>query len=186
MKANPRSIKLKSNLQVTIRSLEAVDAAVFLDHLRKFIREAYRNMNHAATHFDDITVEQEAAVLGAAIVNPAKLLLGVFLTNDLGSQPIGQLGIFGNPDVFHKHNATLGMGIQKQFHGQGIGKALLDYGLEIAAENGFRRIQLNVRAFNESAITLYEKVGFEKVGTLKRTAFIDGEYFDEHMYEKHI
>ena len=40
-----------------------------------------------------------------------------------------------------------------------------------------------MRTFNAAAIALYEEVGMRRVGTLTDAAFIEGEYFNEHLYE---
>ncbi|MBC7465350.1 MAG: GNAT family N-acetyltransferase, partial [Bdellovibrio sp.] len=48
---------------------------------------------------------------------------------------------------------------------------------------GLHRLELTVRAFNQSGIKLYETCGFELVGRLKDMAFIDGEFHDELYYQ---
>ena len=45
------------------------------------------------------------------------------------------------------------------------------------------RIQLSVRTINDAGIRLYEKVGFERIGTLKEVAFIEGQFYDEFSYQ---
>ena len=75
------------------------------------------------------------------------------------------------------------MGLEKEFHNLGLGTALLNYAIDISKKNKTHRLELTVRTFNESGISLYEKVGFRRVGILKDTAFIDNEFCDEYMYE---
>ncbi len=60
--------------------------------------------------------------------------------------------------------------ISKEFQGMGIGKALLEYSLEILNKNIF---ELEVRVSNEKAIKLYEKFDFKKIKLLKE--FYDDE-----------
>lgn len=46
----------------------------------------------------------------------------------------------------------------------GIGKALLDFSVNLARQNGIQAIRLDVFDKNTPAMALYEKVGFEYVG----------------------
>lgn len=56
------------------------------------------------------------------------------------------------------------LAILKKYQGKGIGKALLEYSLEILDKNIF---ELEVRIRNENAIKLYEKFGFKKIKILE-------------------
>jgi putative acetyltransferase len=77
------------------------------------------------------------------------------------------------------HAATLGMSVHDDFHGRGIGKALLSALLDIAdGWLNLRRVDLRVYVDNTHAITLYERLGFETEGTLREYAFREGEYVD--------
>lgn len=49
--------------------------------------------------------------------------------------------------------------VDENCRGQGIGKALYDHALALARETGCFNVELNVWAFNESAVRFYEKCG---------------------------
>ena len=55
--------------------------------------------------------------------------------------------------------------VAPEFRKQGIGEALLDHMVRKSEEIGLSIITLEVRAGNEAAMALYEKMGFRKVGT---------------------
>ncbi|WP_428739545.1 N-acetyltransferase family protein [Sulfurimonas sp.] len=55
------------------------------------------------------------------------------------------------------------LAILKSFHSQGLGKALLEYSLNILSD---KKLSLEVKFTNKKAISLYEKLGFKKVKTL--------------------
>lgn len=77
------------------------------------------------------------------------------------------------------HAAMIGMGVHDDFHGRGIGRALLAALIEAADRwLGVRRLELTVFVDNTPAIRLYESVGFEAEGTLKAYAFRDGRFAD--------
>lgn len=49
---------------------------------------------------------------------------------------------------------------------KGIGKSLLDYSIRLAKKSGIKSIRLDVYENNLPAISLYEKCGFEYIGTV--------------------
>jgi putative acetyltransferase len=75
----------------------------------------------------------------------------------------------------------VGMSVESQFQGQGVGTALMSALLEIADGwlNVFR-IELTVYTDNERALALYRKLGFVIEGTHKAYALRDGIYIDSY------
>ena len=69
---------------------------------------------------------------------------------------LGIAVIFG---VMH----LLNFAVDPPLQGRGIGGFLMDWMLAEAARNGYRRVSLEVRASNESAIALYTSRGFRRV-----------------------
>lgn len=55
--------------------------------------------------------------------------------------------------------------VQPRHHGRGLGKALLEQGLNYARTADARSVWLTTNSENTPAITFYLKQGFEKVGT---------------------
>jgi len=92
--------------------------------------------------------------------------------------------VVGWADVFPawadaiSHCGQLGMGVLAEHRGQGIGRLLIEACMAQAWLNGMTRIELEVRADNERAIGLYERVGFSRESVKKRAMRFDGEYFD--------
>ena len=76
------------------------------------------------------------------------------------------------------HTSWLGMGVLKEYRGQGIGRALLHQALAEARNRGLERVELSVFASNLTAIHLYEKFKFQIEGRKKRARKIDGSYDD--------
>jgi RimJ/RimL family protein N-acetyltransferase len=179
MLVESKNVKLKSGQIVTLKSPEAGDAQKLLQHLNSVFGESYMNMNHPSNHFEKFPVAEEEKILADFAASSSKFMLSAFYENRI----VGNLGMFGSVGEFLKHNARLGMGIEKKFCGLGLGSALLEHALTQAKRLKFHRIELTVRTFNEAGIKLYERVGFERVGLLKNAAFIDGRYFDEYMYQ---
>lgn len=78
-----------------------------------------------------------------------------------------------------QHSAALGISVDDNHRGEGIGKALLTALID-AAENwlGISRIELTVFTDNEPAIALYRKAGFEMEGTHRAYALRNGVLAD--------
>ena len=68
------------------------------------------------------------------------------------------------------------MGVVPDYRGRGIGARLIDQALTRAFATGFVRVELSVRADNQRAVQLYEKVGFVREGLLRDAVFVDGEF----------
>ena len=77
-----------------------------------------------------------------------------------------------------RHRGKLGMGVDRDYRRQGIGKKLITQTIESAAEYGIERIELEVYASNIPAISLYKNIGFETECVKTRARKLDGEYDD--------
>jgi putative acetyltransferase len=78
------------------------------------------------------------------------------------------------------HVGTLGIGLIPSARHQGIGTMLMVATIEAAWATGLTRIELTVRADNLNAKALYERLGFEHEGIVRRASLIDGVYHDAH------
>lgn len=96
----------------------------------------------------------------------------------IGDEVIGWCDISRHFFPSHAHRGNLGMGILPAYRGKGLGRRLIEATLKAAREAGFARVELNVYEDNSRAITLYEKVGFEREGIVRRAARIDGRFID--------
>lgn len=176
----PEIVTLKDRRQITLRSATPADAGNFLEHLVIAHTESYRNINHTGEHWKNFPLAEEQKILAACEESPYRLML---LALHEG-RAVGGLGLFGYMGDLVKTSASLAMTIQQAFCGSGLGTAMMTVALQQAKQAGFRHIYLTVRTYNEAGIRLYEKMGFERVGLLKDTAHIDGEYVSEYSYQK--
>jgi putative acetyltransferase len=101
----------------------------------------------------------------------------------VGDRAVGMLGLHTYPNKpRRRHAATIGLGVHDDWQGKGVGTALVRAGIEMA-DNwlNLTRLELEVYTDNEAAIHLYERLGFEREGTLRQNAFRDGRYVDSYM-----
>ena len=70
--------------------------------------------------------------------------------------------------------------------GQRIGAELVNTAENLAVEKGYHMLNLDVRATQKSAITLYKNAGFEQWGTNPRYAFIDENFIAGLYFSKSL
>jgi L-phenylalanine/L-methionine N-acetyltransferase len=74
-----------------------------------------------------------------------------------------------------------GLAINPEYGGKGLGQKMFEAIIEEVKKTNKKRIELSVATFNEKAINLYKKVGFEPEGVLKNYTYLKSEnrYIDE-------
>lgn len=70
--------------------------------------------------------------------------------------------------------------------GHGLARSLTVAVENLAREEGFRVLNLDVRATQGAAIALYEGLGFVRFGTHPRYAMVEGDYVAGHFYHKDL
>lgn len=174
-----KTITLKNQIEVQLRSPNPSEAQLFLDHLYRSFSESYRNMNRSPEHWKKMSVKEEQKILQNFADAPDKFMLSAFYQGEV----VGNIMIAAAASEFQRKNGQLGMEVEKRFHNTGLGSALMERAIAEARTMGLHRLELAVRTFNEAGIRLYEKFGFQRVGKFTEVAFIDGQYYDEYFYE---
>lgn len=100
-------------------------------------------------------------------------------------QIVGNCDIKRGPSSRDSHVGTVGLMIDKDFRGQGLGKYLLKKILEHAKKMNYKIAKLDVFSDNEIAIKLYKKMGFKEYSRLPNGFFRKGKYSDKvEMYKE--
>ncbi len=118
--------------------------------------------------------EQEyRAALGIPIGNKGWRRVWVARASD--GTLAGHVDLWAHPMPFTEHRCLLGMGVHRNYRRRGLGGELLDHALSWAASIAFLEwIDLHVLASNQSAIRLYRRAGFTKVGEAADMFRVDG------------
>lgn len=95
-----------------------------------------------------------------------------------GDRVVGWADIFPSWAHAVSHCGSLGMGVHPNYRGRGLGKRLLLACISKAWSQGLTRIELEARADNQRAISLYTSVGFKQEAIKARAMRFDGVYFD--------
>ncbi|WP_426577533.1 GNAT family N-acetyltransferase [Xenorhabdus stockiae] len=105
---------------------------------------------------------------------------GVFdFVAEIDSNVVGTLGLYSYPNPRRKHVISLGIGIDPDYSGRGIGSEMMAFAIDYVFNwLGCIRIDLEVFTDNEKAIALYTKFGFEMEGIQRKAALKQGRYCD--------
>ncbi len=104
------------------------------------------------------------------------------LVAEVRGEVVGNLGLHvASKSPRRRHAAGLGMSVRDDWHGRGVGTALLAAAIDLA-DNwlNYTRLELTVYTDNDVALALYRKFGFEIEGTLRSYAFRGGRFIDAY------
>lgn len=91
---------------------------------------------------------------------------------------VGRLSVGRDPHPASHHVADLGLMVAKSHRRHGVGSALLEAAVDWARSRGVRKLELHVFPYNEAAIQLYERFGFEREGYRKQHYLRPDGYVD--------
>lgn len=107
-----------------------------------------------------------------------------------GAQLVGQMSYQVDPPFLLKkveNTAWIGIIIgESEARGQGIGKRALTYLEHQVEAHGLARIELGVFEFNEQAIGLYRKLGYQEIGRLDAFTYWQGRMWQDIRMEKYL
>jgi RimJ/RimL family protein N-acetyltransferase len=81
------------------------------------------------------------------------------------------------------HVAQVGTFVLPSWRGRGVGQTLFQTTRRFALSAGYRKLVIQVRASNASALSFYRRLGFVECGRLERQVVIDGQEDDEIILE---
>lgn len=141
-------------------------------------------------------IDQETDFLGASPNDPKPSMVQIIGLIQAERQIIfvaeNEHGLIGHLGAFWRrgkgerlqHCMNIGLGVVKEFWGNGIGNALFEAIETWAKERGIARLELEVMTHNKAGIALYKKRGFEIEGTKRNSIKIGNQYIDEYLMSK--
>lgn len=174
MKFIPVQRTLKNGKLVTIRLATKKDAEGLLHAISKYIIDS----EHLLTTIEEFNPTIRDQKIWIDALNEKRNSLLLVATHE--KRIIGNIDLKGETRKKIRHNALLGIGILKDWRGQGLGEILMQYAIEWARQSlTLETLWLHVFADHVQAIALYKKMGFEKVSVQKDfIKNIDGSYSD--------
>jgi ribosomal protein S18 acetylase RimI-like enzyme len=162
---------------MNIRRLDASDASDAAEFLRLRLFGLLEAPSAFASNYQDEkdrTLEQvQEHLLGSSEI----AIFGGVEANEL----VGVIAVGREQRANERHMAFIrGMYVAPDARGKGLGRHLLNSALKHASSwHGVEQVKLSVTAGNESAVHLYQSVGFVEVGRVPRALRLGREYFDE-------
>lgn len=155
-------------MNITIRRAEVKDAYCIVEAEREIAQEPGYFCSQPS-EFDEKAVIQ-------TIQSPQS----IYLVAEHEGQIIGHAFLESYTLQSLRHIADLNIAVHLGWQGKGIGKKLLEQIINKAkSASVIEKIQLNVRATNIPAISLYKKIGFQEEGRLKNRVKVKDRYIDD-------
>ncbi len=162
----------KNGTQVTFRPEQATDTEMLWTMFSTLSPESVSNLVPPFTReriegwTNNINYNAVLAIV-AVVEEPVQRIIGT-----------SSLKLYA--EAVFRHKAELGLTIHDDYHGLGIGTALLNHMLKVAKLRNLTKVSLTVNCTNQRALYLYKKVGFQIEGTLHKEMFYDGKFLDEY------
>ncbi len=170
---------LKDGRALTLRPAAPDDAAALLDFHRIVGGETdYLNSDENGLSWE--TEESERTFLERRLhLDNSAMWLG-FIDGEMAA--MCSVDAEQKPRI--RHNACLGIAVQRKYWHTGAGSALMETMLAFARRREtLKRLWLEVRSDNTRAIALYERFGFRACGCAHRFLRAGDDYFDMLLME---
>jgi len=160
-----------------IRLLDASDAAEASAFLRLRLFGLIEAPSAFASSYEDEKDRTLEQVQEHLLRSSSTATFGGFEANEL----VGVVAVGRELRANERHMAFIrSMYVAPDARGKGLGRQLLDAALKhVLLWHGVEQVKLSVTAGNESAVHLYQSVGFVEVGRVPRALRIGSQYFDE-------
>lgn len=167
---------LKNNKDYTIREIDLRDAKKFINY-RSTLADETTYMRASRLELNLNLEDQNNSIYN--FINSDNQYS---IVAELDGIIIGNLQFRGGNRQRTKHAGEFGISVLKDYWGNRIGQNLLSQLIEWVKDNKtIKKINLEVREDNKSAIALYKKMGFELEGTIKKNFYADAKYYDSHI-----
>jgi putative acetyltransferase len=155
---------IRDSRKATQNDLQFIYDLYMHPHINPFLLYEYMDIEEFKPIFDKLLASE----------------IKYIFTNENGT-PVGMFKLF--PWTYRaSHIAYLGgLAIHPAFSGKGFGLKMMQEIIELANQQGYKRIELSVATENFKAIELYKKVGFEAEGIMRKYTFLKQEerFLDE-------
>lgn len=111
----------------------------------------------------------------------------VYLVAEKAGRVVGGASVYAGLFANNCHVGETGVFLEKESRGRGLAEELLKEAFKAAKKAlKLKILQLNVYAENKKSIKLYKKLGFQKVGVIKKGRFHFGRYLDLIIMVKYL
>ena len=165
------------HLQMRLATVD--DAAIVLECLNRVGGES-DNLMFGEDGFNHLSIEDERAYI-ESMQGRSALLLGF-----IGGELAAIASLEGKTRERAAHRSNLAITVRQKFWHRGVGTQMMNKLIEHAKGVGISVIETHVRSDNTSALSLYEKLGFERIGTYKRFFRIGDTDYDADLLNLYL
>ncbi len=171
---NPENfLDSKMNSSIIYRDVTVADAQPMIEYLNQVAGETV-NLSFGRGEYTKSKEEEEAFIQDHLEADNQ-----LFIVAEDNGHIVGHITISANQKIKMRHIGVIGISIRKPYWRKGIGRELMGKAIAWAHDSGvIRKLNLNVLVSNIGAIALYQDVGFEIEGRLRRDMFLNGEFTD--------
>ena len=163
-------------LKIRMPEANDKDASQLLEHVKKINRETDFLIREADEF--EFTLKKQKNFINARINSDINL----FMVAEVDGKIIGSCILSGSALRREKHKIDLGISVQKEYWGLGVGRNLMNMALEWSRHKGIEKISLTVDSSNFRAVSLYQSLGFEVEGRLLKDKYLsDGTYRNSYL-----
>lgn len=152
------------NRTIEIKQANSYD----ISNVMKVIRACTEEMRLARIfQWDDIypnkeQLEEDVNEGSLYVIRNEDICLGAVSFNEKQEDVYQQVDWRGNDPVLVIHRLC----VDPAFQGQGLAKDLMSFGEKMALKRGYASIRLDAYSENPKAVGLYERLGYQKVGSV--------------------
>jgi len=173
-KIEDQIVRSKTGKEITLTTLRTGEGAALLECVKMIMAKS----EHLLTTADEFkyTAEQEDDMLRSYLEHPDK----VIIAPKINGRIIGMMDFSPGTRKKNSHQGEFGMSVHPDFHGDGIGRHMLEALITWAKKNPrIEILRLRVHSKNKNAIRLYSMCGFKEEGReLQGVKLGDGNYDD--------
>ena len=163
---------VSEDVEYTIRPARETDLPGIID--------AIRQVSEEKTYIEAETVAEELD-RDDVLIRFDRFESRMFFVAVVDDEVVGWLHLEAPELAKLKHTSRLTLGIVEEYRGLGIGRRLMERGLEWAERNGFHKVYNSFPATNRAAIEFIDSLEYEAhcEAIRKDHYMIDGEFVDE-------
>ena len=178
-KGGIREFEAKDGRRVVLRPLRMRDINASLLFANTLVKEKRSSPEMGVVSFaKKVTRKEEMRFLRTVVRGTAEREF-VNVAAFAGEKLVGMCDVRRRKAKDEHHSGVLGIVILEGYRGVGIGEKMMGEALSEARALGIWLVELTVFAINLTAIHLYEKMGFRRVGTIPEKIVRGERHFDE-------
>ena len=173
-----KTFAAKDGSEIMIRPAQPDDSCAIIDTVRSNANE--RSYVLMEQYGKDSASERE-------YINGLDSTRSLLIVASAGDEVVGCLAALQadagmRPET--AHILHIGLHLKEKFRGLGIGANLLNYSVEWAAEQGYKKIEANIFTTNQRSLSMFKKAGFVEEGVRKNRIRMGRDFISEVLMGK--